>query len=423
MKSKTFVILLIVCAALGGAAYLLVSGDGRTESASEMGAPLFSSLPVNETARIDIQGPAGQVTLQKGDPVWTVAERSGYPANFDEIVRTVKKLRDAAVGRSFEADEEARARLGLLPPDADAPADQRATRLVLKSEGGDALAEILLGKAREATSGTGGHYLMRETENRIYLVDTSFRSVKTDPAEWIDKSLLKVPAADVRSVAFSRAGETIYRIERPEKGKDPEFTHRPDGYADRTVKTPKLNSLVGVLANFQITDVADPEIPEDEALGDDAVLEYRLFDGTIYRIRPGAAVTGDAETEDADKSYYVTVSADYEAPPEPPAPEPDEAAEAPSDDSAGSGENEADEAETADPADDPAVEAEKRKQEQARLKQAAADLDAKIGKWTYIIPEWRYTNLITDPEDLFEDPADTAADAPQLPEASDLSIE
>ena len=99
--------------------------------------------------------------------------------------------------------------------------------------------------------------------------------------------------------------------------------------------------------------------------------------------------------------------------------------EAPSktDDSAGSGENEADEAETADPADDPAAEAEKRKQEQARLKQAAADLDAKIGKWTYIIPEWRYTNLITDPEDLFEDPADTAADAPQLPEASDLSIE
>lgn len=422
MKPKTFVILLIVCAALGGTAYLLVSGDGRTEPASEMGAPLFSGLPVNETARIDIQGPAGQVTLQKEDPVWTVAERYGYPANFDDIVQTVKKLRDAVVGRSFEADEKTRARLGLLPPDADAPADQRATRLALKSEGGDALAEILLGKARQTTSGTGGHYLMRESENRIYLVDASFRTVKTDPAEWIDKFLLKIPAADVRSVAFRRAGETIYQIERPEKGKDPAFTQRPEGYADRTVKTPKLNSLFGVLANFQIADVAAPEIPKEKALGDDAVLEFRLFDGTIYRIRPGTAVTGNNETEDADPAYYVTVSADYEAPPEPPAPEPDEATETTSTD-AGGGEDAPDEPETADAAEDAAAEAEKRKQEQARLKQAAADRDTKISKWIYIIPEWRHSNLVTDPEDFFEKPADTAAEAPELPESSNPAIE
>jgi hypothetical protein len=227
----------------------------------------------------------------------------------------------------------------------------------------------------------------------VYLVDKSFRNLETEPKEWIVTDLVNAPAADVREVQYKTGddAETAYALARSEKGKDPAFETRPEGYGDREIKKSEINTLFGALSGFQIEDVADPENPPaDDAF--DQVFEYRLFDGAWYAVSLGGAAP---ESED---QYYVKVRAGYTAPEE------EEATT----------ESEGDDASVETDTDDPEAQkkaeedkkkaAEERLRKQAELKEKALKLDEKLRSWTYIVPEWRYNKFKSDVEALFEEP-------------------
>lgn len=399
MKSKTFIILLVICAVLGGIAYWQFNKEGRSQTAQnvEMGEELLGDLSANDIASIRISGPENSVILEKAT-VWEVENRFGYPADFSKIADLVKKLRSVTVGRSFSGTGDARSRLSLYPPDAEDVAEEaKGTRIVLANSAGESLSDILVGAPREASAGTGGHYLMLLPDTAVYLVDKSFRNMETQPEAWLVKELVDAAAADIREVRYKTAGggETVYTLRRAEKGAAPAFQTRPQGFEGREAMPSTINALYGALSGFQIEDVADPAHQPAEA-SFAHVFEFRLFDGTGYAISLGDAVPG------SEDRYYVNVRAGYVAPPE---------------EETGS---ESGEAETEGGGDDidaqkKAEEAKKkaeedRRRKQAELKETALKLDERLRDWIYIIPEWRYDKFETDCDALFEElPAEAEA--------------
>lgn len=392
MKSKTLILLLAICGILAGITWFVFKAESPKTAKTEMGEKLIPDFPVNDVTAMTIQAPDGSVTLQKGESVWGVSDRYGYPADFGKITDLAKKIRDASVGRSFAATDDVRKRLTLYPPDSDAPsADAKATRITFKNSEEKVLADLLVGSARDdGGAGAGGHYVMPARGESVYLVDQSFRLMETDPADWLNKSLFEAPANEVETVTLKtgEGGDAVYTLKRPEKGKDPEFVDLPQAYADREIVKSKVNSLFSSIASFMIEDVADPETPA-EKLGFDEVFVYRMFDGRIYRVYPGAAPGDDADGE----SYYVKVAADFEA-------RPDTEVETDAEPSSADG----DEAEAQEKAEAEREKAIAEKQEKdAELKKEMSELNEKLSKWTFVIPEWRKENLAADIENFFEE--------------------
>lgn len=465
MKSKTFVILLALCAVLGIATYLVSTSDRNSVKKQSAGEDKFlSELPVNDIVSISVKDAENEVVLEKGESVWQVKNRFGYAADFGKIAEFAKKLKDSKVGRTFEVTEDMRSRLALhSPEEADIPPESKGTRVTLKDKAGRVLADVIIGKPREASSGFGGHYLMAVGGRTVYLVDKDYNYMEKKPSEWIQTDLLDVKAADVREVVCtdSKTGNVIYTLRRPEKGKDPELLNAP---ADKKLIPARLNNVMSALDGFAIENVADPAEKAEDTGTDALRLIFRMFDGTEYTAYPGKASKEDAE------KYYVRLNAAYVPPPEPekPAEEsaPAEAESKPAEtgdksdavpdakaqektapaekDAAASPENK-DSADVkpadakpeekpgavpdaksevktglpekdagAEKADDPgakdspqdkgANQKAEDKPDPAKLAADAAEINKKISAWTYIIPKWKAERLIASVEEFFEKP-------------------
>ncbi|QTA84317.1 DUF4340 domain-containing protein [Desulfonema magnum] len=375
MKLKTFVILLVVCCALGGVAYFTMYQKETENKQVKMGEKLFPDFPVNDVAAITIKSHEDSVALKKGEPVWVVENRFNYPADFSKITDIVKKLKDSKLGRSFKADDEKRSRLALYGPEKeDMPEDQRGTRLTLEDKKKKILADIILGNPREG----GGHYVMHANADDVYMVDQIFSFLDKKPDEWLDKELTEAKSNDVEKVVCTdpKSEKVIYTLKRPEKGKDPEFANLPEG---KKLKKSKANSLFGAIGSFRIEDVADPAKEAGETGLDNALcFEYHMFDGTVYKVYPGTALNNDND------KFYLKMSAAY-------------VAKEKKEEEKKQGEEEkavADE-ETSKP--------EETEKNEVELSAEAEKLNKRISPWIYIVSKWRHDNFVADPEEFFEE--------------------
>jgi hypothetical protein len=339
-----------------------------------MGERLYEALAVDTIQEIRLVGPASEVRLKKAASGWEVENLFGYPAEFASIAELIETLTDLKIGRTFTPDAQTRERLALYPPQSSEarPAGQQGTRIVLTDREHHVLADLLIGKARETDSrASGGHYLMRlhpAPDDTVYLVDKSFRSVKTEPAEWVAKGLLDVEADAVRQVdCFDlKSGALLYRLVRAEKTEPA----RLDGLKENEVlDTGKLNRVLSALAGLTIDGVAgDRQAVELSRLPAPRRFEYHLFDGTVYTLE--TAREPDAEGE----RNYLKVSAAWRPVP---------AAKGPS----GTMEGTSDEA-GEKPADDPEA--------------AAKRVEARLRPWTYTISTWKHEALVADRKDLLK---------------------
>ncbi|MFP4347716.1 MAG: DUF4340 domain-containing protein [Desulfococcaceae bacterium] len=439
MKSKTFILLLALCLVLAVAAYFVIHPDPTPENPERTGEALLSELPLGEVAQITVTGPKASVTLKKGETAWTVENRYGFPADFSKLTDLADKLQGMKIGRSFAADEDTLNRLALRPPTAEnVPADQQATRIVLANASEKPLAEVLVGKPREAAAGSGGHYVKPADAETVYLVDKDFKILDTDPSAWLRKEILDVPPGDVARVrALTPQGEVLYTLKRPEEGASPEFVNPPEG---KQVIPSKVNSAFGVLSGFRIEDVADPAVASDKTGLDQApTLEYRLFDGAVYRLIPGN------EAEGSENNFYFKAEATYQAPSEISAPaekitgetpesesstETDPPAAETAEEPAAEGntsvttdtsaeENPQEKANPIEPADDDALNSQAEPADASAEKTDGEDdsnldpdqrraevekLNQELSAWTYIVPGWKIDRFVTDPEAFFEQP-------------------
>ena len=372
MKGKTFLILLVAAGVLGAISFFRFGGETHTGTdAVKMGDKLFADLSVNAVASVTIADSANRVTLVKGDKVWQVQERSGYPADFDELSDTVVKLSRLKIGRSFAGSPESLARLALISPSA-ADASATGKQITLKDSSGQILADVILGQTRETDGGgMGGQYLKMADADTVFLVDGNFRLLKTTPAQWLEKEILDIKADDVASVSCYAGNEPTpaYTLSRPEKGDTARMTPLPAG---RTADSAKIDQVFDALAPLTLDDVQAAAGKPPVTESDQPRLVYHLYDGRQISLFPDV---------DGKDGYTLRVAA------------------------AGTiAETQAEDAPEPAPANAETQEGKTAKPETiAPAPKTAHQLNEELGPWVFSVKKWQFDSFITQPELLLEE--------------------
>ncbi|MBW1729318.1 MAG: DUF4340 domain-containing protein [Deltaproteobacteria bacterium] len=345
MRTKTLVFLLGVLAALAAIVGISLHKKGGTKQQEALGTPLFHDLAVNKIAWVTIQGPEKKVSLRRGKGHWEVVERYGYPADFSRIVDLLRKMAQLKIGRRFQGSQDVLARLSLHSPlDKTAKKEEKGTLISLRDEKGSTVAEVILGKTRRSQKAgfpRAGQYVRIAGKTDIFLVDRTFPLTETDPVNWLDKKLLKVPPEQIRRIsATGKADKLIYAFERTEKGKGLEPIGPLKG---SKINQSKLKRLERAVSSLWLQDVLDPATdPQTLGLDQETTITYELFDGVRYHIRT-AAPKGTNK-----KEYYLQI-----------------------------------------------------KKEAA---QKAKQINDRFSRWVFIIPKWAAEAFLKKPEDLVEKP-------------------
>lgn len=376
MKGKTFLILLAAAGVLG--ILLLIRFGDRTGSGEvKMGERLFSDFPVNEVATVTIADSENRVTLVKGETVWQVQERDGYPADFDELSDLVVKIARLKIGRSFPGTPESLARLNLLPL-SDSAAAARGMQITLTDQAGTTLADLLVGQIRETDAGaTAGQYLKRSDADTVYLVDGNFRFLRTAPAQWLKREILNIQADEVATVAVYAADSTepLVTLSRPGRGEAARMTPVPEG---RLADPSKIQQVFDALAPLAVDDVHAAEATGSVEQTASARLEYRLYDGRRISIFP---------EHDGQDRYTLRVAADESAlvssgsdAPRPASPD-------------------------AEPHQEPGVTPDTA----AGAVKTAQQINDELGPWVFSVKKWLHDSFVTDPEKLLQEPEEEPA--------------
>lgn len=378
MRLRTLVVLLVILGILSAAGTWLFTRRAQ-KTRSDLGRPLMAALPTADITAIDMVDSGGRVSLRQEAEHWVVAERFQYPADFGRIRDLVRRLKDAKIGREFEASDEVRARLSLKDPtDGTAPAAETGLLISLMGNEGRALDGLILGKTRPVAAeggGPAGQYVMRPKEPRVYLIDQVFTGNKADPVQWLNKSLLQLPAGEIREIeALTARGAREFLLQRPERGKD--LALRFPQAPPRPLNKVTVNRLAGALASLRIEDVAGRE-SAFEAMGVAEVpsVVFHTFEGMFYRVYPQVACEDDCHLRlemgyEAREREKVSETADGEPGSEPAPPQ-------------------------AGP-------------EEEELAQEAERLSASLSPWVFKIPRWQHEALVTRLEGLLEKEAPAA---------------
>jgi hypothetical protein len=306
------------------------------------------------------------VVLVKGEKVWQVDGRGGYPADFDQLRELVVNLSRLKIGRRFTASTESLTRLSLMPPSAS-NTSATGQQITLTDASGKILADVILGQRRETDGGeVGGQYLKMADADTVFLVDGSFRFLKTSPAQWLEKEILDLEAEEVQSITcyVDDPVTPIYTLLRPGKGEPATMTPVPPG---RTADPAKIDQVFDALAPLTLDDVqaADgpPPVPEPGR----PRLVYQLFDGRRITLFPYAA--------DQD-GFALRVTAE------------DSSAET----------------QAADATDSQSAEEKKQTEETAGpVPKPARQLNEELSPWVFSIKKWQFDSLITEPGSLLEE--------------------
>jgi len=363
MRKKTFIVIVILFCILLSITFFISREKKPSAQQALMGTKLFENFPVELTETITIKSPDGLVILKKGKDFWGVENRYHYRANFDAITGLVKKLRNAKIGRSFQASEKVLARLGLYSPDkADKPKKEKGARITLTDKDKKNLADIIIGQPGDKAASSDTFYVKPVDQPIIYQIDQNFRFLDKKPAQWIEQELIDLNPKDVSKVICYKAGtkQVVYTIQRTGKDRELVLVNLPPG--KKPVKY-KLDQVTEALSAFKIEDVVDPVAKLKASTFSDAhYFEYFLSDGTIYHVYLGTALG------DSSENHYFKVNISYVPP-------------------------------AAEKKDDK----EKDKEVDGEKVASEAKLQGrKLSAWTYVISKWVNNTFITNPEDFIE---------------------
>ena len=185
MNAKVAAVLVILLAVLGGGALLIQkqSASQKPAAAEAIGQPLLK-LQAADVASIALRQPDGALTLVRKDDRWMVAERDGFPADFDKVRDFVLKAIALKVGQSEPIGDKDRARLNL---------DASGTAVDFLGADGKPLARMILGRKYfkaepenpAKAAGDGRYVILPEDDKRVILVADPLAQASTKSRDWI----------------------------------------------------------------------------------------------------------------------------------------------------------------------------------------------------------------------------------------------
>lgn len=295
MKGPKFLLLLVAAAAVAALAWYMHRAEraGWRENAVPAGGKILGDFPVNDVASVTLTGPDGRVTLQRGVTGWSVAERAGYPADFERVASLVLGVSGLEALQSVPVGAADHGVLALRSGEEGIPREEAGTLVELNDTAGRPLAALLVGKMHMTTApgmpaemgGTpGGRYVMPAAGGgNAYLVAESFPGLETAPPVWIDKTFVR-PGPPRRLEVRSK--DTEWVLSRAAAGAPWEMEGlRKNQSLDAT----KAAGLDAMLTGMAVADVADgPDDARAKPLEENPVtVTADTFDGVRYVLTIG----------------------------------------------------------------------------------------------------------------------------------------
>jgi len=387
MNRKQLILLVVVLAVVGvlGRFALQKKKSVIEQSGRGVGEKLFAEFPLNDITRVDIIESTQQVSLVKSGELWTVQERSGYPADYGKLRDMLRKFWEMKVTKPVRVPESRLKALQLQPPDQGS-----SVQVDFKGASDATLASVRLGANSTQEGGdnspmgmpggmANGRYVMVDNKlDTIALVSDTLSDVQPDPASWISKDFLKIEKLKSISVTATNA-ESSWTLTRPSETGTWALEEPREG---ETLDSSKVSSANYLLSSAYFNDVQPGG--EDHPLTDPREAVLKTFDDFAYTLK--LAKLPDAE------DYALQISVTAELP----------ASRTPAE------EDKEEDKETLDKEFKDRMDALKAKLEKER----------KFGDWTYVLSKWSVDFLLKNRSDLLaaktegENPAGTNAASP-----------
>jgi hypothetical protein len=304
MNARVAIILVVLLAAFGGGALLVQqrSGSQKPGESAGLGQPLLKGLQAAEVASIVIRQPKATITLQRKDERWVIAERAGFPADFDKVRGFVLQAISLKVGQAEPIGDQDRARLNL---------DDSGTTVEFLAADGKPLARLIAGRKYFKSEpenpakaiGDGRYVVLPGDEKRVYVVSDPLTQASTKSADWISKA--GIAAELVKSLEVRFPDGSGWKVERSGDNADWKLS---GARGDEKLEITKANAAAYTFSRIELADVA-PQVgkPEDAGLDKPTVVSAATLDGLSYVLKVGKLEDGN---------HYASIGVSGEAKPE-----------------------------------------------------------------------------------------------------------
>jgi hypothetical protein len=375
MNRKQLTLLIVLGVVLGGLGYWVYhkkeAGYERGTATSEEGTKLLKGLPDNairDVSQITLKQGTNEVNLAVQGERWTVKERGGYPANFNTISETVRKLWDLKVARAVEVGPSRLPQLKLTKADG--------TLVDLKDDKGKSIASLTLGlqtskEMREDSPFGGGgsfpngRYVMRGEDAKTVALVSDALNVEAKAEDWLNKDWFKVER--IKSVAVTTTNATNnWKLSRETDGAEWKLA---DAKPDETADSSKTSGLNFLLSSPSFNDVLVDPKTETTGLDKPIVATLETLDGFTYTLKIGKAVGSE---DSANHAMQIGVTANF--------------------------------AKQRTPGKDEKPEDKEKLDKEFAAKQKPLEEklanEKQFEKWTYVVPKWTLENLLKDRKDF-----------------------
>ena len=165
------------------------------------------AVAVNDIDQIELRGAGREViaTLQLSENGWTVAERSGYPADLGRIRQNILTLSGARILEEKTSDPQLYPRLGVEDIDSE---DASGVEIAIRAP--TETMTLIVGD-----TGVQGEnaYVRRSGEARSWLVSANL-DLSRNTADWLARELIDIPAESVQAVEIKHTDGSTLRIEK-----------------------------------------------------------------------------------------------------------------------------------------------------------------------------------------------------------------
>jgi Domain of unknown function (DUF4340) len=378
MKRNQLFLLLALAVVLGIAGVYLQISRSAGWNEAKTNRRIFQNLPINDIAKIQIRSSGATVTLEKKSNQWGVAERSGYPADFDKIRELTRTLWELKPVREIEIGPSQFGRLKIETP---GQGSDSGVEVELKGEKDAAIGSLILGKMMEqgedATRGVASRFIFNPSaKDRVYLVSETFATIEpVNIGSWLDKAFIS-PGELQEVQQNSGSNNPGWRIVRDTPKGDWKLQDLQNG---ENLDKPFTQAVANFSPSF--TDVRPASVSADETgLAEPFRVQLKMFDGFKYDLAIGKS--------GADKTRYLKFNVSAELNP----------------------------TRTAAPGESP----DDKKKKDEEFDKKLADLrqrlenERKLEQWVFLVPDWNLDQLLKRRDEILAKPSPAPAPSPTL---------
>ncbi len=392
MNAKTLYTLIAVAVMALIVAIVINSSNKPQSDVSDQAKPLLPALHghVNDVSGITLTGADNKVlvTLKRGGDGWSVAEKSGYPADLAKVREFLLKLDAATLIEAKTSNPKHYADLGV-----DDVAAKDAKGLLVDIAGLSAPLKLIIGNYNGA--GGGGTFVRLPGQDQSWLTKGNL-SVDKNAVDWEKRDLTDIADARLMSVVLTAADAKVLKIFKEHAG-DANFKVADVPKGRETSSEFAANTLGSTLAGLKAEDAF---AAKDVAPGEKVYkAEYSTFDGLVVDVSAWEK-DGKDYAQFSARLDTAAVEAQIAADQAKAKAESDAAAQAASNKTAES-KSTATPAQALKPEEVSGSEKDRQRRLNALDKEVEA-LNKTFSGWTFVLPSFKYSNLTKTMDDMLK---------------------